>query len=145
MLLALLLAALGCGEGAELLNAHRYRGSKPNVIVLFADDYGWGDVGHNNPAVKETVAIDALAASGITMKDMHTFPLCTPSRAQLLTGRLPPRTGVTTNFAPESLFGLAKEEHTIAELLKTAGYDTAQLGKWCVSQWEMAAVWSTAV
>jgi len=44
---------------------------------LFADDYGWGDVGHNNPLVTETAAIDALAASGITLKDMHTFPLCT--------------------------------------------------------------------
>ena len=144
--------------------AQRYRGSKPNVIIMFADgaehsqqrkrapvpcrptttlffittpplpplraDYGWGDVGHNNPDVKETVAIDALAAGGITLKDMHTYPLCTPSRAQLLTGRLPPRTGVTTNFAPESLFGLAAEEHTIASLLKPAGYDTAQLGKW---------------
>ena len=87
-------------------------------------------MGHNNPDVKETVAIDALAAGGITLKDMHTYPLCTPSRAQLLTGRLPPRTGVTTNFAPESLFGLAAEEHTIASLLKPAGYDTAQLGKW---------------
>lgn len=75
-------------------------------------------------------SIDALAASGMTLKDMHTFPLCTPSRAQLLTGRLAPRTGVTTNFAPESLHGLATEELTIAQLLKPAGYDTVQLGKW---------------
>ena len=124
------LAAAFLLPAVSALDAQRYRGSKPNVIIMFADDYGWGDVGHNNPSVKETVAIDALAAGGITLKDMHTFPLCTPSRAQLLTGRLPPRTGVTTNFIPESLFGLAAEEHTIASLLKTAGYDTAQLGKW---------------
>ncbi len=82
---------------------------------------GWGDVGHNNPEVKETVAIDALAASGVTFKDFHTFPLCTPSRAQLLTGRLGMRTGVTTNFVPNSLHGLPTTEHTIAELLKPAG------------------------
>lgn len=80
--------------------------------------------------MKETVAIDALAASGVTFKDFHTFPLCTPSRAQLLTGRHGLRTGVTHNFDTGSLFGLPKTEHTIAELLKPAGYDTVQLGKW---------------
>ncbi len=80
--------------------------------------------------MKETVALDALAASGIAFKDMHTFPLCTPSRAQLLTGRLGARTGVTTNFVPTSLHGLPTTEHTIAELLKPAGYDSIQLGKW---------------
>ena len=82
---------------------NRFRGSKPNVIIMLADDYGWGDVGHNNPEVKETVAIDSLANSGMMFKDMHTFPLCTPSRAQLLTGRMAPRTGVTMNFVPLSL------------------------------------------
>lgn len=80
--------------------------------------------------MQETVAIDALAASGVTFKDFHTFPLCTPSRAQLLTGRHGLRTGVTHNFDTGSLFGLPKTEHTIAELLKPAGYDTVQLGKW---------------
>ena len=117
-------------SAASAADANRFAGTKPNVIILFADDFGWGDVGHNNPLVTETAAIDALAAQGATLKDMHTFPLCTPSRAQLLTGRLPCRTGVTTNFVAESLHGLAEEELTIAQLLKPAGYDTAQLGKW---------------
>ena len=62
-----------CAAFRSRPNAPLYR----NVIILFADDYGWGDVGHNNPLVTETAAIDALAASGITLKDMHTFPLCT--------------------------------------------------------------------
>ena len=84
----------------------------------------------NDPAVQETAAIDALAASGVTFKDMHTFPLCTPSRAQLLTGRVSTRTGVTTNFGVNALYGLPRSEHTIAELLKPAGYDTVQLGKY---------------
>ena len=101
----LLLSSLALARGD--LDPHRFRGSKPlvtrssvltekprrsrpnlrappsrNVIILFADDYGWGDVGHNNPLVTETAAIDALAAGGITLKDMHTFPLCTCVGAQ---------------------------------------------------------------
>jgi len=113
-----------------LANAAGLKGSKPNVIVLFADDFGWGDVGHNNPEVFETKTIDALAAGGITFKDFHTFPLCTPSRAQLLTGRVGLRTGVVTNFLTTSEFGLPLTEKTIAELLVPAGYDTAMAGKW---------------
>ena len=112
------------------LGAHRYRGTRPNILIIFTDDHGYGDVGFLNPAVKETAAIDALAAGGIAFTDMHTFPLCTPSRAQLLTGRVSTRTGVTTNFVQNSLYGLPRSEHTIAELLKPAGYDTVQLGKW---------------
>jgi hypothetical protein len=117
------IAAAAASDGASGLPAalSKYYGSKPNVIVLFCDDFGFGDVGHNNPDVKETVAIDALAAGGMTFKNMHTFPLCTPSRAQLLTGRLGARTGVTTNFAPSSLHGLPRTEQTIAELLRPAG------------------------
>jgi arylsulfatase A-like enzyme len=134
-LAAAALAAAACAAPrvrslSPSLGADRYRGSKPNILILFTDDHGWGDVGHNNPATTETVAIDALAASGITFKDMHTFPLCTPSRAQLLTGRVSTRTGVTQNFGVNSLYGLPRSEHTIAELLKPAGYDAVQLGKW---------------
>jgi len=113
---------------AATVNAASLKGSKPHVIVLFADDYGWGDVGHNNPEVKETTAIDALAYGGILFKDQHTFPLCTPSRAQLLTGRVGLRTGVVTNFDQNAKEGLPLTEKTIAELLEPAGYDTAMLG-----------------
>ena len=127
-------SAAASAPSSSAADPNRFAGSKPNVIILFADDFGWGDVGQNAPGVVfETAALDALAAGGAHFTDFHTFPLCTPSRGQLLTGRLPIRTGVTTNFVPESLAGLPTTELTIAELLKTAGYDTAQLGKWCVA------------
>lgn len=65
--------------------------------------------------------LDALAAGGIHFTDAHAFPLCTPSRAQLLTGRVGARTGVTTNFLTGALYGLPRMEYTVAELLKPAG------------------------
>ena len=109
----------------------RLHGTKPNIIWLFADDFGWADVGQNNPAVTETPTIDALAKGGIHFTDAHAFPLCTPSRAQLLTGRVGARTGVTTNFVPSSTAGLPRTEHTIAELLKPAGLVLNERGIAC--------------
>ena len=126
-LLSVVSAAAAAGASAPAWS--RLAGSKPNILILFTDDHGWGDVGMNDPTVTETAAFDALGASGVVFKDMHTFPLCTPSRAQLLTGRVSPRTGVTTNFGTNALGGLPRSEHTIAELLKPAGYSTVQLGK----------------
>lgn len=78
----------------------------------------------------ETPNIDALAKGGMRFTDFHAMPLCTPSRAQLLTGRLAPRQGVYTNFSPDSLGGLNTSEITLAEFLKAQGYATAIRGKW---------------
>lgn len=108
----------------------RYRGTRPNVVVLFADDWGWGDLGANDPATRETPHMDALAARGMRFTDAHAMSVCTPSRASLLTGRLGLRTGVVTNWWTDALYGLNRSETTLAEYLKQAGYDTAMLGKW---------------
>ena len=100
-------------------------GSKPNVIVFFSDDTGWGDLGANGVAPSETPNLDALAASGLRFTDWHAgASVCTPSRAALLTGRLGARTGVTHNFGIASTMGLDLDEKTIAEVVKPAGYDT---------------------
>ena len=105
--------------------------SRPNIVILFADDFGWGDVGANWPATKETTNIDALFHSGMRFTDMHAgASVCTPSRAALLTGRLGLRTGVVVNFVTSSLFGLPTTEITLAEMLKGAGYHTKMIGKW---------------
>ena len=107
---------------------------RPNFVVLFLDDHGWGDVGCNtNGTVKETPHIDALAAGGMRFTDFHVgYSVCTASRGALLTGRLCPRTGVCGNFGPNSEHGMALSEHTMADLLKPQGYDTHMIGKWCV-------------
>ena len=106
---------------------------KPNFVVLFGDDWGWGDLGANWPddAAGMTPHLDAIAAEGIRFNDFHVgASVCSVSRAALLTGRLGVRNGVTHNFAITATHGLPRSEHTIAELLKSAGYQTAIIGKW---------------
>eukprot|EP00040_Diaphanoeca_grandis_P029083 m.169355 g.169355 ORF g.169355 m.169355 type:complete len:639 (-) comp31562_c0_seq1:99-2015(-) len=106
--------------------------TKPNFVILFADDWGWGDMGANWPAAKGmTPNLDQIAAEGIRFTDFHVgASVCSVSRAALMTGRLGVRTGVVHNFAVDSMYGLPRTENTIAELLKTAGYRTAIIGKW---------------
>ena len=103
---------------------------RPNFVLLFADDYGWGDLGANWETTKETPNLDRLAATGIRFTDFHAgASVCTPSRASLLTGRLGIRTGVTHNFNPMSKYGLPLNETTTAEMLKKAGYSTGMIGE----------------
>ncbi|OXB64819.1 hypothetical protein ASZ78_006557 [Callipepla squamata] len=102
---------------------------KPNFIVILADDLGWGDLGANWAETKETPHLDELAAQGTRFVDFHSAAsTCSPSRASLLTGRLGVRNGVTHNFAISSLGGLPRNETTLAEVLRAAGYSTAAIG-----------------
>jgi arylsulfatase A-like enzyme len=106
-------------------------GKKPNVIVLFADDLGYGDLGcFGHPTVK-TPNLDNMAKDGIKFTSFYTAAsVCTPARAALLTGRYPVRSGMTKVLNAKSENGLPLEELTIAELLKTVGYKTGIVGKW---------------
>eukprot|EP01063_Lacrimia_lanifica_P000406 TRINITY_DN101_c11_g1_i1.p1 TRINITY_DN101_c11_g1~~TRINITY_DN101_c11_g1_i1.p1 ORF type:complete len:532 (+),score=167.88 TRINITY_DN101_c11_g1_i1:43-1638(+) len=105
---------------------------KPNFVVLFADDMGYGDMGANDPsAAGMTPHLDQLAAEGIRFTDFHVAAsVCSVSRAALLTGRLGLRTGVVHNFSPTSRYGLPRTEVTLAEALQKAGYRTGAIGKW---------------
>ena len=103
----------------------------PNFIVIYADDLGYGDLGCHGSTTIATPRIDRLAREGIRFTAGYTAsPFCSPSRAALLTGRLPARNGVPYVLFPAEHHGLPEAELTLAELLRTRGYATACIGKW---------------
>jgi arylsulfatase A len=109
--------------------------TKPNIIVIFADDLGYGDLGvYGHPTI-QTPNLDRMAFEGQKWTNFYVAaPVCTPSRAALMTGRLPVRTGMSSEkrrvLFPDSKGGLPQTEITIGRKLKEDGYHTAAIGKW---------------
>src|SRR5688572_6992903 len=104
--------------------------SRPNIVVIFTDDQGYGDLGcYGSPNIK-TPNIDRMAAEGIRFTSFYAAPFCGPSRAQLMTGSYPPRVNHARHPGPNADFGLHPNEITVAEVLKGAGYATMHIGKW---------------
>lgn len=107
------------------------RDSLPNIIFIFADDLGYGDLSCFGAKDIKTPNIDRLANEGIKFTDFYSAsPVCSPSRAALLTGRLPQRMGINGVFFPDSFTGMSPSEITIPELLKQKGYTSGIVGKW---------------
>ena len=103
----------------------------PNIVIIFADDLSYGDLGVTGSPNIRTPNLDRMAAEGMRLTDFYSAAsICTPSRAALLTGRLPIRTGLTRVLFPYAKGGLQSEEVTMAEALKEPGYRTAMVGKW---------------
>jgi len=105
---------------------------KPNVIVIYADDQGYGDLSCYGATKLKTPNIDRMAAEGMKFTDFYvTAPVCTPTRSSLMTGCYPRRIGLHQHVLfPNSTKGLDPSEVTVAELLKAQGYATACVGKW---------------
>lgn len=104
----------------------------PNVVLIFADDLGYGDLGYSGHPNSRTPNIDQLAANSRFFTNFYvSSPVCSPSRASLLTGRHQVRSGVYPGvFTPDNIFGLPHNETTLAKLLLDKGYDTMIVGKW---------------
>ena len=110
-------------------------GQPPNIVIFFADDLGYGDLGSFGHPYIRTPNIDTLAANGQRWTDFYVAaPVCSPSRAALLTGRLPVRSGLYGDtirvFFPDEPGGLPQSEVTLAEALQEKGYATGMFGKW---------------
>lgn len=103
---------------------------RPNILFIVADDLGWKDVGFHGSDIK-TPNLDKLAAGGAVLEQCYTLPMCTPTRAALMTGRYPLRYGLQTGVIPTSgTYGLPTDEWLLPQALKEAGYATAIIGKW---------------
>jgi len=133
------LAATACGSGRPEPPSPTRR---PNVVLFLVDDLGWADLGVQGSTFYETPAVDRLAASGMRFTDAYaSSPVCSPTRAAIMTGRHPVRVGITDwipgadprdrqLLGPDDRHQLPLEETTLAEELKAAGYATFFAGKW---------------
>lgn len=112
-------------------DGERLHGRRPNIVLVFMDDMGYGDLGCTGSPLIDTPRIDALANEGRTFHHMYsTSPTCTPSRASLLTGRYAQRVGLPRVIFPNDPEGLCDWERTIAEVLSAEGYHCGIYGKW---------------
>jgi arylsulfatase A-like enzyme len=117
-------ALLACGLIVEPLPA--FAADKPHIIFVMADDMGWGQTGYRGHPVLKTPNLDAMAANGLRFDRFYAGgPVCSPTRASMLTGRSHDRTGVLSHG-----YALRTQEKTIAQALKGAGYVTGHFGKW---------------
>lgn len=110
------------------LSAGNDKPVRPNIVVIITDDQGWGDISLHGNTNLQTPNIDALAQNGAQFRNFYVQPVCSPTRAELLTGRYHTRMGVTDTSEGGERFNL--DETTFADIFREAGYATAAYGKW---------------
>ena len=124
-------AALALAAASASPLAPQAPGRPPNIVIITSEDLGYGDLGSYGAKAIRTPNLDRMAAQGLLLTSFTTAsPVCSPSRAALLTGRYPPRVGVSRVLHSRDTIGLLPSEVTLAEALKPLGYATAVIGKW---------------
>lgn len=128
----LLISLLGTLSFSRLVA--QTQNKRPNVIVIYADDQGWTDLNSFGGTDLYTPVLDSLGASGVRFTQFYSAsPICSPSRASMLTGRYPQRAGLQEMASSdEGVAGMSNEQYTMGELFRDAGYKTAHIGKWHV-------------
>jgi arylsulfatase A-like enzyme len=111
---------------------------RPNIVIFLIDDLGRNDVGFMGGKDIKTPNIDKLAHGGAILESHYVQPVCSPTRAALMTGRYATHTGVYTVVRPHAKWGLPLQERTLANALKDAGYETAITGKWHLGEFDAA-------
>lgn len=130
VLCAVALAAMPLTSAAES------PAGKPNIVFILADDLGRTDVGFMGSKEIHTPQLDKLARSGAVLDAHYVQPVCSPTRAALMTGRYAVHTGVYTIVRPQAAWGLPLAERTLAQALHEAGYETAICGKWHLGEFQ---------
>lgn len=108
----------------------------PNIIVLLSDDLNWNSPGFNGGTLVESPNLDGLAEEGVMLTQFYVQSVCSPTRACLMTGRYPFRTGVEERPHANDIAGMLTDERTLAQALSEAGYFTAIVGKWHLGEWK---------
>jgi arylsulfatase len=106
---------------------------KPNIVLVFLDNFGWGEPGFNGGGIirgAATPRLDLIASEGLRLTNFNVEVQCTPSRSAIMTGRYAIRSGNATVPLGEGVYGLVQWEVTMAEMLSKAGYATGMYGKW---------------
>jgi arylsulfatase A-like enzyme len=132
LMILLVSSGLGCTpDQPSSQQTHQQAPARPNIILMMADDVGWGDASYQGHMTLQTPNIDAMATNGLVLERFYSAsPVCSPTRASVLTGRHPYRSGIFWALMNKSQHALPTEELTLAEVLQENGYRTGFFGKW---------------
>ncbi len=130
-MISFLLVSFVFGQLTSCSSLSENEDKQPNILIILADDLGFGDVGFNGSDI-QTPNIDRIASEGVVLDQFYSCPMCSPTRAGLMTGRYPIRFGLMRSVVPPQRdFGLSVDEETIADMMGKAGYDyRGIIGKW---------------